>query len=69
MVMHEGCRAGAESVLLQCVLAGGVRVGEKVHVSDQAVLGGGVVIEDNNDLKCGIKVWPEARIAPSTLRF
>jgi mannose-1-phosphate guanylyltransferase len=68
-VLHEGCRAGAESVLRQCVLAAGVSIGEKVHVSDQAVLGGGVVVEDDNDLRCGIKVWPEAKIPPSTLRF
>jgi mannose-1-phosphate guanylyltransferase len=68
-VLHEGCRVGAESVLRRCVLAGGVRVGERVNVSDHAVLGGGVVVGDENDLKCGIKVWPEARIPSSTLRF
>jgi NDP-sugar pyrophosphorylase family protein len=69
VVLHRGCRIGADSVLRRCVLAAGVRIGEKVHVSDQAVLGGGVVIEDDNDLRCGIKVWPEAKISPSTLRF
>ncbi|MDD3718547.1 MAG: NDP-sugar synthase [Actinomycetota bacterium] len=68
-VLHEGCRVGAESVLRQCVLASGVRVGENVHVSDQAVLGGGVTVEDGNDLKHGIKVWPRAKIPPSTLHF
>ncbi len=68
-VLHEGCRVGGESVLRRCVLAAGVRVGEKVQVSDQAVLGGGVVVEDDNELKCGIKVWPQAKIPPSTLRF
>ncbi len=68
-VLHEGCRVGADSVLRRCALAAGVTVGERVHVSDQAVLGGGVVVEDENDLKCGIKVWPRAKIPPSTLRF
>ena len=68
-VLHNGCRIGAESVLRQCVLSSGVVIGEKVHVSDQAVLGGGVVVESENDLRCGIKVWPEAKIPRSTLRF
>jgi mannose-1-phosphate guanylyltransferase len=68
-VLHEGCRVGADSVLRRCVLAAGVTVGEKVHVSEQAVLGGGVVVEDDNDLKCGIRVWPQAKIPPSTLHF
>lgn len=68
-VLHSGCKVGAESVLRHCVLAGGVRIGERVHVCDQAVLGGGVVVEDENELKCGIKVWPAAIIPPSTLRF
>ncbi len=68
-VLHAGCRVAAESVLRRCVLAAGVRIGEKVHVSDHAVLGGGVVVEDENDLRCGIKVWPGANIPPSTLRF
>ena len=68
-VLHEDCVVGSESVLRRCVLSGGVRVGEKAHVSDLAVLGGGVQVGDENDLKFGIKVWPEAKIPPSTLRF
>jgi len=68
-VLHEGCRVGAESVLRQCVLASGVSVGEKVHVSDRAVLGGDVTVGDDNHLEHGMKVWPGANIPPSTLRF
>ncbi|MEW6553616.1 MAG: NDP-sugar synthase [Actinomycetota bacterium] len=68
-VLHDGCRVGADSVLRRCVLAAGVTVGEKVHVSDQAVLGGGVEVGDDNDLKCGIKVWPRSKIPHSTVRF
>jgi mannose-1-phosphate guanylyltransferase len=69
VVLHADCKVGAESVLRRCVLAAGVKIGERVHVSDQAVLGGGVVVGDENDLKCGIKVWPEARIPSSILHF
>lgn len=68
-VLHADCRVGAESVLRRCVAAAGTALGERVHVSDQAVLGGGAVVEEDNDLKCGIKVWPGARIPPSTLHF
>ena len=68
-VLHAGCVVGAESVLRRCVLSSGVRIGQRVHIADQAVLGGGVVVEDENDLKGGIRVWPQAKIPPSTLRF
>ena len=68
-VLHAGCKIGAESVLRRCVLARDVRLGENVHIADQAVLGEGVVVEKENDLKHGIRIWPEADIPPSTLRF
>ncbi len=68
-VLHSSCIVGSESSLNHCVLSSGVRVGQRVHVSDQAVLGGGVVVEDDNDLKYGVRIWPEARIASSTIRF
>ncbi len=68
-VLHAGCRVGAESVLRRCVAAAGARMGERVHLSDRAVLGGGAEVAEDNDLKCGIKVWPGARIPPSTLHF
>lgn len=68
-VLHAGCRVGSESVLRRCVLSSGVKIGERAHISDQAVLGGGVEVGDENDLKHGIKVWPRAKIPPSTLRF
>ena len=68
-VLHEGCVVGAESVLRGCVLSRGVRVGERVHVSDGAVIGGEVVVGDDNELRCGIRVWPGAVLPPHTLRF
>ena len=68
-VLHEGSTVGSESVLRRCVVSSGVKIGERVHISDQAVLGGGVQVGDENDLKYGIKVWPDAKIPPSTLRF
>jgi NDP-sugar pyrophosphorylase family protein len=69
VVLHADCVVGAESVLRRCILAGGVKVGERVHISDEAVLGGGVVVEDENDLRHGVRVWPEAYIPRSTLHF
>jgi len=68
-VLHGGCEVGAGSVLRGCVLAEGVKVGEEVHVSDQAVLGGGVRVGRENDLRCGIRVWPNAEIPPQVLKF
>lgn len=68
-VLHAGCRVGAGSVLGDCALAAGVEVGEGVEIGGQAVLGGGAVVGDANELRCGIRVWPGARIPASSLRF
>lgn len=68
-VLHEGCDIGPGCILRRCVLSRGVRLGERVHVSDQAVLGEGVRVGDDNDLRCGIRVWPRAEIPPETLKF
>jgi mannose-1-phosphate guanylyltransferase len=68
-VLHSGCVVGGGSSLSACVLSSAVRVGERVHVSDQAVLGGEVTVEDDNELRHGVRVWPRARIAPSTIHF
>ncbi len=68
-VLHAGCRVGAGSVLEDCVLSAGAEVGSLVDIGALVVLGGGAVVGDDNELKCGIRVWPEARIPPSTLRF
>ncbi len=68
-VLHAGCRVGADSVLRQCALSEGVVIGERVHVSDMAVVGGGVKVGEDNELRYGIRVWPGHDIPPSTLRF
>lgn len=68
-VLHEGCVVGSGSHLHCCALSAGARVGRDVNISDQAVLGGGVVVEDKNDLRHGIRIWPKARIPVSTLHF
>ena len=68
-VLHEGCTVGAGSILNCCVLSADVTVGERVNISGEAVLGGGVVIEDENDLRHGIRIWPGAKIPAATLHF
>jgi mannose-1-phosphate guanylyltransferase len=68
-VLHEGCRVGPGSILRYCVLSAGVKLGARVNVSDGSVLGGGVVIGDDNDLRHGIRIWPEAKIPASTMHF
>jgi mannose-1-phosphate guanylyltransferase len=68
-VVHQGCRVGPESVLRRSILGRGVELGERVHVADCAVLGSGVKVGEDNDLRHGVRVWPDAEIPPCTLRF
>lgn len=68
-VIHANCRVGDDSVVLGSILARGVEVGRRVHISDGAVVGSGSRIGDDNELRKGVRLWPETDLAPSTLKF
>jgi mannose-1-phosphate guanylyltransferase len=68
-VLHDSCVIGDESIIRSSVLARRIGLGKGVHVSDAAVLGEGLVVEDDNDLRKGIKIWPETVIGAGKVKF
>jgi len=68
-VLHEGCVIGEDSAVRSSLLSRRVTLGKRCHVSDAAVLGEGLVVEDDNDLRRGIKVWPDTVIGSGKVKF
>jgi len=68
-VLLDDCVIGKNSIVENSILGQGVRLGQKVHVSDEAVLGDNCIIEDENHLRRGIKVWPSTILKRETIKF
>ncbi len=68
-VLLDGVRVGEGSEVHGSVLGRRVRLGRKVEVRDLCVLGEGVAVGDHNQLRMGLRIWPEREIAPDTLHF
>jgi mannose-1-phosphate guanylyltransferase len=68
-VLLEGVRVGEESVVNGSILGRRVRLGRDVEVRDLSVLGEGVKVGDSNQLKLGIRVWPEREISADSIHF
>ncbi|MHB8780404.1 MAG: sugar phosphate nucleotidyltransferase [Candidatus Geothermincolia bacterium] len=68
-LLHDGCQVGEESIVRSSILAPRVKLGRQVHVSDAAVLGEGMIVKDGNDLRHGIKVWPNTVIEAGKVKF
>lgn len=68
-VLFDGVTVGEGAVVKNSILGRGVTIGKKVHVSEQAVLGDNAVIDEENLLRKGIKIWPDTRIGRNQIRF
>ncbi len=68
-VILDKCVIGDNSIVVNSVLGEGVRLAKKVHVSDEAVLGDGCIVEEGNHLRKGIRVWPRAVLKRETIKF
>jgi mannose-1-phosphate guanylyltransferase len=68
-VLLDDCIVGKNSVVENSILGQGVRLSERVHVSDEAVLGDNCTVEEENHLRRGIKVWPSTLLKRETIKF
>ena len=68
-VLLDGVRVGERSEVHRSVLGRGVVLGQGVEVRDLCVLGERVSVGDRNELKMGLRIWPEREIPPDTLHF
>ncbi len=67
-VLFDEVSVASGAIVDGCILGNGVRIGEAA-VLDHAFLGDGVVVGAGNELRGGIRIWPNTRLAPRTVRF
>ncbi len=68
-IILDDCKLSGSSVIKNSILARNISVGRKVHIEECSVLGDNMTVGDENWLKKGIKVWPETKIEPGTIKF
>jgi mannose-1-phosphate guanylyltransferase len=67
-VLFDGATVGAGAVVRDSILGRGAVVAPGA-VLDEAVIGDGAFIGSGNELARGIRVWPDVRLEPTSVRF
>ncbi len=67
-VLFDGAAVGAGAVVRDSILGRGAIVAPGV-VLDEAMVGDGAYIGAGNELARGIRVWPNVRLEPTSVRF
>jgi mannose-1-phosphate guanylyltransferase len=67
-VLFDGAVVGAGAVVRDSILGRGAVVAPGA-VLDEAVVGDGAFIAAGNELARGIRVWPDVRLEPTSIRF
>jgi mannose-1-phosphate guanylyltransferase len=67
-VLFDGATVGAGAVVRDSIVGRGAIVAPGA-VLDQAVVGDGAYIGAGNELARGIRVWPNVRLEPTSIRF
>jgi mannose-1-phosphate guanylyltransferase len=68
-VVLNGTQIGPRCTLRDCIVAGGVRIGEGTTVSGGAVIGEGVTIGPHNVLSRGVRVFPQTELPSGAITF
>jgi mannose-1-phosphate guanylyltransferase len=68
-VVLNGTEIGPHCTLRDCIVAGGVRIGEGATVSGGAVIGEGVTIGARNVLSRGVRVFPQTDLPSGAITF
>ena len=68
-VLYDGCRIDEASVIRDSILGQELSLGKRVHVEEAAVLGDRMIVQEENYLKKGIRIWPDTEIEAGKIRF
>ncbi len=68
-VVLQGAEIGSDCVLRDCIVAAGVRIGDRTRITGGAVLGEGATIGAENVVTRGARVSPGVEIPDGGLRF
>src|ERR1700761_2340169 len=67
-VLFDGVRGGPGAVVRDSILGAGAQIAGGA-VIDGAVIGDRAVIGSGNELARGVRVWPDVRLDPTSIRF
>jgi mannose-1-phosphate guanylyltransferase len=67
-VLFDGVRVGPGAVVRNSILGAGSQIAGGA-VIDGAVIGDRAVIGAGNELTGGLRVWPDVRLEPTSIRF
>lgn len=68
-VIFEGTRIGRDAVIENSVIGFKTEIGNKVNVSGNAVIGESCKIGEENELKHGIRIWPDTNLDAARIKF
>ncbi len=68
-VLYEGARIGEGAIVKDSIIGKGVEVGARVRVEEEAILGDNTVVDEENVLKKGVKIWPDTKLGRGMIRF
>ncbi len=68
-VLLDGCRLAESAVVKTSIIGKEASIGRKVHVDEVSVLGDRLDIGEDNWLRRGIRVSPDTKIPPGTIKF
>ncbi|HVE67653.1 MAG TPA: NDP-sugar synthase [Solirubrobacteraceae bacterium] len=68
-VVLRGARIGADCRLSDCIVASGVRIGDRTRVEGGAVLGEGVSIGADNVVGAGARIFPGVSLPDGAISF
>jgi mannose-1-phosphate guanylyltransferase len=68
VVLH-GSEIGANCRLRDCIIAGGVRIGDGCEITGGAVIGEGVTIGAGNVVSNGARIFPGVNLPDGALKF
>jgi mannose-1-phosphate guanylyltransferase len=67
-VLFDGARIGAGAMVNSSVVGRGACIGAGAQL-DGVVIGDGARIAEGNELRHGLRVWPEVELGPTAIRF
>jgi mannose-1-phosphate guanylyltransferase len=67
-VLFDGVQVGPGAVVRDSILGAGAQVAGGAVVED-AVIGDRAVVDAGNELARGLRVWPDVRLGPTSIRF
>jgi mannose-1-phosphate guanylyltransferase len=68
-VLSDNIRVGEGAIIRNSIVSSGSVIGKKVHVDEEAIIGVNSVIDEENLLRKGIRIWPDTKLGKNTIRF